>query len=259
MKKTLYVDYDGTIVSDKVDKLYNAKAKEIGIKHALKWYAASELWQVPVKRNILILFKILLYKLTGYRVVMFTNRFPHQHYNITNTLGWWVNMFDEFIYGKGYKGSLNLGKNSILWDNDSKYAKCASEFKLIKTYKEDIIGIFGIVAILRVLWEAVTTEAYLSTRISPNTDKGWTLTGNRDLSFVRSNSLGMKVLNPVNFNLVVSHWTGEQYMTLWRIVIRIMAVLGKKMISYTEDIPTSKGCTEERELAIKLGMKLLDL
>ena len=63
------------------------------------------------------------------------------------------------------------------------------------------------------------------------------------------------VVNPSS--LYVEEWSGYEYMVIWSIVIIIMAILGKSMISYEEDVVDSKGCNMEVTLAEALRMNVV--
>ena len=115
--------------------------------------------------------------------------------------------------------------------------------------------ILTIIKVVRVIVQAVKSEYYLSTRISNNESKGWTMDENIKLGTVRKKSIGCSVVNPCEF--YVKGWTNVEYMILWRVVVKLMAMLGKTMISYDEDVSGSEGCKEERELAYTLGMTVI--
>lgn len=117
---------------------------------------------------------------------------------------------------------------------------------------------FVIVLVITII-KALRAEAYLSTRISKNVDLGWTFEGNIALSKERAQQENMEVLNPTCIEGgMVKGWTQTQFMTLWVIVIRVMAFFGKSMISYREDLIGSRGCRAEVELAKKLGMTVIE-
>jgi len=130
---TLYVDYDGTLVDDSVDQLFINMAMDMGKEHALDWYAHSEVWDVMLKLNMPIVHELVARKAKGDRIVLFTNRFPHQIDNIKRNMGTYWNMFDGYIFGQGNKHIVTIVGE--LWDNDPKYAKCCSMFRLIPTFK----------------------------------------------------------------------------------------------------------------------------
>ena len=136
MTPILYVDYDGTIVDDSIDSAYISMSKDMGKERALSVYRDSpDLWDRMLKLNIMVLLGILLYKLVGFRVVLFTNRFPIQLGNVVENLGGWILLFDDFIFGEGYKDTIPI--HGVLWDNDPRYASCVGVkgFKLIDTFK----------------------------------------------------------------------------------------------------------------------------
>jgi len=104
---------------------------------------------------------------------------------------------------------------------------------------------------------AITSDAYLSTRISSNESIGWEMEENIKLAHERADAMQINVLNPAQYQ--VPGWRNDEYMTMWRVVIRLMGALGKPMISFKEDIPWSSGCTEEVDIAQKIGMKLIQI
>lgn len=108
------------------------------------------------------------------------------------------------------------------------------------------------------------TKGYMSTRISPNEDQGWTMEENIKLSYTRQRMLG-GVMNPVCLNSgiigwvlrVVCRWGHHEYMYVWNNVLRTYALMGKPMYYYTEDHTGSRGCKEEYQTALSLGMDVV--
>lgn len=110
-----------------------------------------------------------------------------------------------------------------------------------------------------VMWEVVIKEAYLSTRISDNKERKWRKEENYRLAYKRYlmwRMLGLDALNPVDHQM--KGWKERDYMRMWRCAIRLMKILNKPMISYEDDIPWSKGCTEEVELAKEIHMRIIN-
>ena len=248
MVKILWMDYDGVCADIAIHAMFQSLCSKVGVVEALAYYAVSTMWDVILPLNIKILFEALCYKAMGWKVILFTNRFPNQKANIIRNLGVWSWMFSDYIFGCGYKSNIELN-GGMLWDDDPKGAnqKGIEKFRLIPAYR----GAWK--KVVRVFIAAVMSRAYMSTRITPNKALDWWYHENIMLGRVRASRLG-GVLNPTAYQIM--GWTDAQYMRMWRTVIRLMALLGKAMVSYEEDLIASRGCKEERALAQKLGMPI---
>jgi len=128
--KKVYVDWDGTMVPDWCNSIYMRKVKEVGTLAALAWYEKNEeLWDRTMELNKVLLFTLLAYKAKGYKIIIWTNRFPCQEANMKRNLGAWIYLFDDFQFHCGFKSKIKL--DGILYDNDPKYATNAPEFHLV--------------------------------------------------------------------------------------------------------------------------------
>ena len=114
--------------------------------------------------------------------------------------------------------------------------------------------IIFIYVLISTLIKASKAEAYMSTRISANEELGWTMKDNLALGKARAEACG-DVINPGD--TYIKGWSNKQYMVLWVIVIRAMALMGKTMYSYKVDLCGSMGCIEEVELANTIGMQVV--
>ena len=133
MKKYLFVDYDGTLVDDSVDCLFIDLYNRVGKDEALYQYENGSIWKKKLRLNRSIIFKIFIKKIIGYKIIVFTNRFPIQKINMLMNLGILQYLFNDYIFGSGNKKDLKV--NGELWDNDPSYSQCAKQFKLVKTFK----------------------------------------------------------------------------------------------------------------------------
>jgi hypothetical protein len=114
-----------------------------------------------------------------------------------------------------------------------------------------------IVAWIKTIWAGITADVYLSTRISPKAELQWTYEGNVKLAVAREEYMyyrfGIKALNPAKYQ--IKGWSNEDYMKMWRVVIKIMMVLGKGFVFYAEDQKGSSGCREEMKIVTMNGGK----
>ena len=128
-------DLDGTLFRNDADMGFNKLAAEIGSPAALAKYSITpDMWDFNVPLNYELLKKAQHYKQLGYKVIVFTNRFPMQDKRVKENLGCYASIFEQYIYGCGYKKGMHI--NGILFDNDSKYVACATEFVHVETYSK---------------------------------------------------------------------------------------------------------------------------
>ncbi len=109
------------------------------------------------------------------------------------------------------------------------------------------------------LWNST---GYMSNRIAPNQERGWTYDDNVALSKQRASALrdiGESVLNPTSFNeFIGGTWSPFEYMVFWTAGVVLAALFGKKMFYFPEDIlGGSRGCRKEQEIARQFGMPLI--
>ena len=133
MRPIVAFDLDGTLFRDDADIGFNKLAAEIGSVAALAKYSSTPaMWDFNVPLNYELLEVARQYKLKGFKVIVFTNRFPSQDKRVKENLGVFASIFEEYKYGCGYKKGMYV--DGILYDNDPKYAACAKQFVHVETF-----------------------------------------------------------------------------------------------------------------------------
>jgi hypothetical protein len=128
--KNVNVDFDGTLASNKYDVVFNSYVKEYGFEMALvKW--DTEL-KHDCKLNMIMLLKLVIYKLFGKRINLFTNRGMGQYDRTINNIGILVVLFNNMYFFDGKKGVCRL--SGTLYDNEEKYSKCCVNTIIVESY-----------------------------------------------------------------------------------------------------------------------------
>jgi hypothetical protein len=91
--RTIYVDVDGTLLSNELDTLFAI--------YGVEWYEQQRIDNLPKRYWLLI--ALFMLRLIGFRLVLWTNR---GHMNAPATkrnLGVWWWMFSDHQFHEGYK------------------------------------------------------------------------------------------------------------------------------------------------------------
>ena len=115
--KVVYVDVDGTLLDNRADFAYHSRARTYGEEAALEWYATN--CPDDLELNTAVLAQLIMYKLHGYRVVLWTNRSMNQFQPTLRNLGRYGlhRFFDAMLFGNGRKRRF-VDNNIIAIDNE---------------------------------------------------------------------------------------------------------------------------------------------
>lgn len=91
--RTIYVDVDGTLLSNELDTLFTV--------HGVEWYEQQRISDLPKRYWLLI--ALLLLKLVGFRLVLWTNRGQMNAAATKINLGMWWYMFTDHQFHEGGK------------------------------------------------------------------------------------------------------------------------------------------------------------
>lgn len=121
MKKTIYVDMDGTLLHGELDRLYIAMGKD------MNWYNQQYVDNLAINYRLVRVLKKL--KKRGHKLVLWTNRGEKQIGMTNANLGELWHLFDEHQFHNGMKYGTNIG--GYTFDNEGKYINGKLDF-LIK-------------------------------------------------------------------------------------------------------------------------------
>lgn len=133
MNKQVFVDCDGTLLSSRLDELYKAKERALGVSSALEWYKTVT-DEDDLELNVPMWLELTVLKAQGFDIVLWTNR-GHEQMDMTlrNLSKYGIaDMFSMFVFGDGHKLNTNVGAG-IVFDNDERNA--CGIFHLVNTFE----------------------------------------------------------------------------------------------------------------------------
>jgi len=116
--KQVYVDVDGTMLSNKHDQRFQEKIKEVGFQEAVAWYDNTEVDDLEVNTELLETLEQV--RGEGVKVILWTNRGPKQIEMTKRNLGHWTSIFSDMLFREGRK-SKDVLQGGVVLDNEEKY------------------------------------------------------------------------------------------------------------------------------------------
>ena len=126
MKKVIYVDFDGTLASGSLDKVFRDLCKEAGFENVIDWYNECEVDDLEL--NMDLINELIELKDKGYKLVLWKNRGISNKGMTRRNLGKYWDLFDDYEFHSGKKGKCKL--SGIVYDNEEKYLECGVEGRL---------------------------------------------------------------------------------------------------------------------------------
>lgn len=124
----IYVDVDGTLLSEELDLKFKKSINDIGFEETMKWYNDCHVNNLVI--NMELIKELITLKEEGNELILWTNRGSKQTGMTKENLGVYWHLFSTHEFHAGSKGKCVL--DGIVYDNEDKYLTCGKEGKLIK-------------------------------------------------------------------------------------------------------------------------------
>lgn len=120
----IYVDMDGTLVSNALDNIFKEMVGAYGTEEAVKIY--NGLYVDDLEINMPLVKKLVTMKKRGHKVIVWTNRGLSQKEMTMKNLSSVIDLFDDFVFCGGAKKAQRV--NGVVIDNDTTYTTCGTHF-----------------------------------------------------------------------------------------------------------------------------------
>jgi len=127
----IYVDMDGTVLSNKLDNQFRCIATAINMAEALLWYA--DVYVDDLQVNTVLLGKIATLKAEGHEIIGWTNRDDNKQLMTERNLGIYLPLFDTIQYHAGDKRS-SVVSDGIVYDNEAEYVAMGAAGSTLVTW-----------------------------------------------------------------------------------------------------------------------------